>query len=207
MEGIIGKKLGQARIFNENGENIPVTVIEAGPCYITQVKTKKVDGYSSIQIGYKEEKDNRLNKPKLGHLKKAGKSLRILREFLILDEKKYKTGDKITVEIFGLGDKVNVTGTSKGKGFQGVMRRHGFHGGQATHGQSDRLRAPGSIGASSDPSRVWKGMKMPGHTGDEKVTIKNLDIVKIDKKENLLFVKGAVPGAKNCILKVIKAKV
>ncbi len=207
MEGIIGKKLGQARIFNENGENIPVTVIEAGPCYITQVKTKKVDGYSSIQIGYKIEKDNRLNKPKLGHLKKAGKSLRILREFLILDEKKYKTGDKITVEIFDLGNKVNVTGTSKGKGFQGVMRRHGFHGGQATHGQSDRLRAPGSIGASSDPSRVWKGMKMPGHAGDEKVTIKNLDIVKIDKKENLLFVKGAVPGAKNCILKVIKAKV
>jgi len=207
VEGIIGKKLGQTRIFNENGENIQVTVIEAGPCYITQVKTKKVDSYSSIQMGYKEEKDNRLNKPKLGHLKKAGKSLKILREFLILDEKKYKTGDKITVEIFDLGNKVNVTGTSKGKGFQGVMKRHGFHGGQATHGQSDRLRAPGSIGASSDPSRVWKGMKMPGHTGDEKVTIKNLDIVKIDKKENLLFVKGAVPGAKNCILKVIKAKV
>ncbi len=207
MEGIIGKKIGQARVFDEYGENIPVTVIEAGPCYITQVKTKEVDGYSSVQIGYKEIKDNRLNKPKLGHLKKAGKTLKILKEFLILDKKKYKTGDKITVEIFDLGDKINVTGTSKGKGFQGVMRRHGHHGGQATHGQSDRLRAPGSIGASSDPSRVWKGMKMPGHTGDEKVTIKNLDIVKIDKKENLLFVKGTVPGAKNCILKVIKARV
>ncbi len=207
MKGLIGKKIGQTRIFDESGESIPVTVIEAGPCYITQVKTVKKDGYSSIQLGYYEAKEKSLNKPKLGHLKKVGKTLRVLREFLINDDEKYKVGDEVNVDIFDLGNKVNVTGTSKGKGFQGVMRRHGFHGGQATHGQSDRLRAPGSIGASSDPSRVWKGMKMPGHTGDETITVENLDVVKIDKKENLLFVKGAVPGAKNGILKLIKAKV
>ncbi|MEA1986610.1 MAG: 50S ribosomal protein L3 [Candidatus Marinimicrobia bacterium] len=207
MEGIIGKKLGQSRIFNENGDSIPVTVIEAGPCFITQIKTEEIDGYSSIQLGFGEAKEKRLNKAKLGHLKKAGKSLKVLKEFNLLEDEKYKVGDEIRVDTFEIGKRVKVTGISKGKGFQGVMRRHGFHGGQATHGQKDRLRAPGSIGASSDPSRVWKGMKMGGHTGDEQITMMNLEVVKINKEENLLFVKGSIPGAKNSIVKVIKAKV
>ncbi|MDD3806953.1 MAG: 50S ribosomal protein L3 [Candidatus Marinimicrobia bacterium] len=206
MNGIIGKKIGLTRIFDQHGRNIPVTVIEAGPCYVTQIKTQEKDGYNAVQLGFEEVREKVLNKPKLGHLKKSSKALRILKEFRDFNSNELQPGSEITVDIFKPGDIVSVTGKSKGKGFQGGVKRHGFRGGPKTHGQSDRFRAPGSIGASSSPSRVWKGMRMAGHMGNKTVTIRNMKVVEVNPEKNLLLVKGSVPGARNGIISITKLK-
>ncbi len=206
MSGIIGKKIGMTSIFDENGKNIPVTVILAGPNYVTQVRTKEVDGYDAVQLGFDDKKEKNTPKALKGHFDKAGVSpKRKVVEFQDF-EKEVKLGDEITVgDVFIEGEFVDVTGFSKGKGFQGVVKRHGFAGvGQATHGQHNRLRAPGSIGASSDPSRVFKGMRMAGHMGNEKVTVQNLKVMKVIPEKNLLIVKGSVPGHKNAYLIIKK---
>ncbi len=197
MAGLIGKKVGMTSVFSAEGKNIPCTVIEAGPCVVTQVKTIEKDGYSAYQLGFVETSEKNINKPMLGHFKKAGVNpLHKLVEFHDFS-KEYKTGDVLTVDIFTDSVWVDVAGISKGKGFQGVMKRHGFGGvGDATHGQHNRLRAPGSIGASSYPSRVFKGMRMAGRAGGNRVKVIDLQIVKIIPESNLLLVKGSVPGAK-----------
>ena len=198
MSGLIGKKIGMTSIFDENGKNIPCTVIEAGPCVVTQVRTEEVDGYEAIQLGFDDKTEKSATKAELGHAKKAGVSVkRKVVEFQGFDEE-YKLGDTVTVEHFLEGEFVDVSGTSKGKGFQGVVKRHGFAGvGQATHGQHNRLRAPGSIGAASYPARVFKGMKMAGRMGGETVKVQNLRVYKVVAEKNLLVVKGCVPGHKN----------
>ncbi len=193
------------RIFDERGRNIPVTVIEAGPCFVTQIKTDETDGYTAVQVGFDEVREKIITKPELGHLKGAGKVLRTLKEFRLDEVNDLKVGDEINVDIFAKGDIVAVTGRSKGKGFQGTMKRHNFSGGPATHGQKDRLRAPGSIGAGSSPSRVWKGMKMSGQMGNETVTVRNIEVIEIRSDKNILLVKGSVPGSRNGILQLIKA--
>ncbi|MEH6657410.1 50S ribosomal protein L3 [Leeuwenhoekiella marinoflava] len=196
MSGLIGKKVGMTSIFDENGKNIPCTVIEAGPCVVTQVRTEEVDGYSALQLGFDDAKT--ANKAAQGHAKKAGTvAKRKVVEFQEF-EGEYKLGDAVTVEVFKEGQFVDVAGTSKGKGFQGVVKRHGFGGvGQATHGQHNRLRAPGSIGAASYPARVFKGMRMAGQMGNERVKVQNLRVLKVVAEKNLLVVKGCVPGHKN----------
>jgi large subunit ribosomal protein L3 len=203
MSGLIGKKIGMTSIFDENGKNIPCTVIEAGPCVVTQVRTNEVDGYEALQLGFDDRKT--ANKAAEGHAKKAGTvSKRKVIEFQGYEED-YKLGDTITVEHFVEGEYVDISGTSKGKGFQGVVKRHGFGGvGQATHGQHNRLRAPGSIGAASYPARVFKGMKMAGQMGNEKVKVQNLRVLKIVPEKNLLVVKGCVPGHKNAYVTIEK---
>jgi len=203
MSGLIGKKIGMTSLFDENGKNIPCTVIEAGPCVVTQVRTKEVDGYEALQLGFDDKK--KANKAALGHAKKAGTvAKRKVVEFQGFEEE-YKLGDTITVEHFKEGEFVDITGTSKGKGFQGVVKRHGFGGvGQATHGQHNRLRAPGSIGAASYPARVFKGMKMAGQMGNEKVKVQNLKVLKVVPEKNLLVVKGCVPGHKNAYVTIQK---
>ncbi|MGB3774332.1 MAG: 50S ribosomal protein L3 [Leeuwenhoekiella sp.] len=196
MSGLIGRKVGMTSIFDENGKNLPCTVIEAGPCVVTQVRTKEVDGYEALQLGFDDAKT--ASKAAGGHAKKAGTvAKRKIVEFQEY-EGDYKLGDAVTVEIFKEGQFVDVAGTSKGKGFQGVVKRHGFGGvGQSTHGQHNRLRAPGSIGAASYPSRVFKGMRMAGRMGGERVKVQNLRVLKVVPEKNLLVVKGAVPGHKN----------
>ncbi|MFJ1435416.1 50S ribosomal protein L3 [Capnocytophaga canimorsus] len=205
MSGLIGKKVGMTSIFDENGKNIPCTVIEAGPCVVTQVRTVEVDGYEALQLGFDDKAEHRANKAELGHFKKAGSSVKKkVAEFQGF-EKEYKIGDAISVELFSEGEFVDITGISKGKGFQGVVKRHGFGGvGQSTHGQHNRLRAPGSIGASSYPSRVFKGMRMAGRMGAEKVTVQNLKVLKVVPEKNLLIVKGCVPGHKNAYVTIHK---
>ncbi|MFM9984101.1 MAG: 50S ribosomal protein L3 [Flavobacteriales bacterium] len=196
MPGIIGKKVGMTSIYSAAGKNIPCTVIEAGPCVVTQVKTNETDGYVAVQIGFQDKKDKHTTKPMQGHFKKAGTTpKRYLAEFDGF-EGELKLGDTVKLEgLFIEGEIVDVIGTSKGKGFQGVVKRHGFAGvGESTHGQHNRLRAPGSLGASSDPSRVFKGMRMAGRTGGDQRTIQNLEVVKILADENLILIKGAVPG-------------
>ncbi|MFQ6676461.1 MAG: 50S ribosomal protein L3 [Fidelibacterota bacterium] len=205
MTGLMGKKVGMTRLFGAGGESIPVTVIEAGPCVVTQVKRRSVDGYDAVQLGFGEQKEFRLNRPLKGHFKKAGVSpTRYLMEFPLEEGEDLKVGDTITVDLFREGDRVTVRGTSKGKGFTGVVKRYGFRGGPKTHGQSDRLRAPGSIGQSSNPSRVWPGLKMAGHHGNRKVVVRNLEVVRVDRETNSLFLKGAVPGARNGLVAVMK---
>ena len=196
MSSLIGKKLGMTRLFDETGKNVVVTIIEVGPCYVTEVKTTKKHGYNAVQLGYDQKREKVTTKPLLGHFKKAKvKPLRILKEFKTYNSESLpKLGEEIKVDIFSAGDKVTVTGISKGKGFAGTVKRHGFHGGPKSHGQSDRLRAPGSIGQSSYPSRVFKGIKMAGRMGGKKVTVKNLKVMRIDSDNNLLLVQGAVPG-------------
>ena len=203
MSGLIGKKIGMTSLFDENGKNIPCTVIEAGPCVVTQVRTKEVDGYEALQLGFDDKKT--ANKAAEGHAKKAGTvAKRKVAEFQGFEEE-YKLGDTITVEHFEEGEFVDVSGTSKGKGFQGVVKRHGFGGvGQATHGQHNRLRAPGSIGAASYPARVFKGMRMAGQMGNEKVKVQNLRVLKVVAEKNLLVVKGCVPGHKNAYVMIQK---
>ena len=205
MSGIIGKKIGMTSIYDANGKNIPCTVIEAGPCVITQVKTPETDGYNALQLGFEDQKESRVNKPSMGHFKKAGsapkKKLVEFRNF----EVEYKLGDAITVDIFAEGEFVDVAGTSKGKGFQGVVKRHNFRGvGDATHGQHNRMRAPGSIGAASYPARVFKGMRMAGQMGNKRVKVTNLQVMKVFPEKNLLVVKGAIPGPKNSYVIVEK---
>lgn len=206
MAGLIGKKLGMTNIFNNTGESIPVSVIKAGPCVVTNIRTKNINGYEALQLGFEDAKEIHLNKPLLGYFKKQSVEYkRTLREFKNFNINDYKIGDVIDNSIFNEGDIIKVKGKSKGKGFQGVVKRHGFGGiGMTTHGQSDRVRAPGSIGGSSFPSRVFKGQRMAGRMGYQNVTIRNLKIVKIDKENNLIFVKGAIPGAKNSIVELIK---
>ena len=197
MSGLIGKKIGMTSIFDASGKIVPCTVIEAGPCVVTQVKTVEKDGYSAIQLGFDEKKENKTPKALKGHFKKAGTSpKKILREFTRFEEGSRKTfGEVLDVSVFVEGEYVDVSGISKGKGFQGVIKRHGFGGvGDATHGQHNRLRAPGSMGASSWPSRVMKGMRMAGRTGGAKVKMINLQIVKLVPEKNLVVVKGSVPG-------------
>ncbi|HJX37947.1 MAG TPA: 50S ribosomal protein L3 [Anaerolineae bacterium] len=203
MKGILGKKVGMTQIFDDTGEVIPVTIIEVGPCYVTQIKITKRDGYSAIQLGFGQAK--RLNKPQRGHLPKGVPDLRYLREITVDDISAYEVGQKIDAGLFAVGDLVDVSGVSKGKGFAGVMKRHGFRGGPRTHGQSDRARAPGSIGTGTTPGRVWKGMRMAGHMGDQRTTVQNLEVVLVDPERNLLAVKGAVPGAKGGLLAVKSA--
>ncbi|OIQ21378.1 MAG: 50S ribosomal protein L3 [Flavobacterium sp. MedPE-SWcel] len=198
MSGLIGRKIGMTSIFDENGKNIPCTVIEAGPCVVTQVRTKEVDGYEALQLGFDDKSEKRVAKAAEGHFKKAGTSgKKKVVEFSDFAEE-HNLGDVLTVDLFSEGEFVDVQGVSKGKGFQGVVKRHGFAGvGQATHGQHNRLRAPGSIGASSYPSRVFKGMRMAGRMGGENVTVQNLRVLKVVGDKNLLVVKGAIPGHKN----------
>ena len=205
MSGLIGKKIGMTSIFDENGKNIPCTVIEAGPCIVTQVRTEEVDGYSALQLGFDDATEKNATKAELGHAKKAGTSVkRKVVEFKGFDEE-YKLGDAITVEQFIEGEFVDISGISKGKGFQGVVKRHGFGGvGQSTHGQHNRLRAPGSIGAASYPARVFKGMRMAGQMGNEKVKVENLKVLKVVPEKNLLVVKGCIPGHKNAYVTITK---
>lgn len=204
MVGIIGKKIGMTRYFTESGQSVSATLIEAGPCDVVQRKTEKTDGYNAVQIGFQEIKDKLVNKPLKGHFKKAGVvPKRILREFRDF-EKEVKVGDTITVEIFNVNDSIKVSGYSKGKGFAGVVKRYNFRGGPKTHGQSNRLRTPGSIGQSSDPKRVFKGMHMAGRMGNAKITVRNLRILKIDTEKNLLLIKGSVPGSRNSIIEIIR---
>jgi large subunit ribosomal protein L3 len=198
MSGLIGKKIGMTSIFDENGKNIPCTVIEAGPCVVTQVRTMEVDGYEALQLGFDDKTEKHATKADLGHFKKAGTSAKKKVVEFQSFEGEFKLGDNITVELFNEGEFVDVQGVSKGKGFQGVVKRHGFGGvGQATHGQHNRLRAPGSVGASSYPSRVFKGMRMAGRMGGNNVKVQNLRVLKVVSDKNLLVVKGAIPGCKN----------
>jgi large subunit ribosomal protein L3 len=205
MSGLIGRKIGMTSIFDENGKNIPCTVIEAGPCVVTQVRTKEVDGYTALQLGFDDKAEKHATKASQGHFKKAGSApKKLVAEFKEF-KKEYQLGDSVSIDIFVEGEYVDVTGTSKGKGFQGVVKRHGFGGvGQATHGQHNRLRAPGSIGASSYPSRVFKGMRMAGRMGNQKTTIQNLQVLKVIQDKNLLILKGCVPGHKNAYVTIHK---
>lgn len=208
MEGIVGKKIGMTRVFNQEGQAIAVTVIEAGPCPVVQVKTKEREGYDAIQLGFGEKRRKLFTQPLLGHFTRAKvEPKRILKEMRTENSDKFKTGQELKVDLFSVGEKVSVTGISKGLGFQGVVRRYKFRGGPKTHGQSDRLRAPGSIGGSSYPSRVFKGQRMPGRMGGEKLTIKNLEVVGVDAEKNLLLLKGAVPGKRNSYLTIRKSSV
>ena len=206
MKSLLGKKIGMTSVFTEDGTNVICTLVEAGPCYVTALKTEEKDGYSAVQLGFQERKEKGMTKPVLSKFKKskipALRFLKEIRDFDNMDE--LKVGKVLKADIFNEGDTVKVTGFSKGKGFQGVVKRHGFGGGSKTHGQSDRLRAPGSIGASSYPSRVFKGQKMAGRQGNEKVSIRNLEIVKIIPKSNLILIKGAIPGANSGLVQIFK---
>jgi large subunit ribosomal protein L3 len=205
MSGMLGKKIGMTRIFDKNGDMIPVTVIQAGPCVVTQLKTVDTDGYEAVQLGYGTKKEKNTNKALHGHLKNAGvASQRVLKEFPPFSDREVKLGEVITVDIFKVGEEVKLSGTSKGKGFTGVVKRYGFAGGPVTHGQSDRLRAPGSLGQSSYPSRVFKGIKMAGRKGNKRATVSGLRVVKIDSEKDLLFIKGAVPGARNNYVEIYR---
>ena len=205
MSGLIGKKIGMTSIFDESGKNLPCTVIQAGPCVVTQIKSKSSDGYNSVLLGFNEKNDNHTNNSEIGHFKRSKSNpTQNLIEFKGFDEE-LKIGDKLTVDHFEEGEFVDVSGMSKGRGFQGVVKRHGFAGvGQATHGQHNRLRAPGSIGAASYPARVFKGMKMAGRMGNQKTTIQNLKVLKVVADKNLLVLKGSVPGHKNSIVIIRK---
>ncbi len=206
MPGLIGKKIGMTSVFSADGKNVPCTVIETGPCVVTQIKTIEADGYQAVQLGFQEKTEKHTNKPEAGHFKKAGVAAqRHLVEFKDF-EQALNVGDKLTVDMMFEADTyVDVVGTSKGKGFQGVVKRHGFGGvGQQTHGQHNRLRAPGSVGASSYPSRVFKGMRMAGRMGGDRVTVQNLQILKVIPEHNLLLIKGSVPGAKGSIVYINK---
>lgn len=202
---ILGKKVGMTSIYNDQGVATPVTVIEAGPCPVVSIRTQERDGYSAIQLGYGTIRENKINKPEAGHFKKAGVTpVRHLKEFRNLN-KEYEIGAEVTVEEFKVGDKVKVSGTSKGRGFQGVVKRHHFGGvGMQTHGQSDRQRHPGSIGSSSYPSRVFKGLRMGGRMGGKKISVRNIQIYDILPERNIILLKGSVPGPKNTLLEIVK---
>ena len=205
MRGLIGKKIGMTQIFNESGVSVPVTVVEAGPCVVTQVKTLSSDGYDAIQVGYQDLKEKHSNRPQLGHFKKGKiKPKRFLAEFVPVSNYNYEAGQEFGVSLFSAGEYVTIKGTTKGKGFSGVMKRHGFGGGPKTHGQREHPRSPGSIGQASDPSRVFKGMKMAGQYGNKNHSVRNLEIVSVDKSSNQLLIKGAVPGPNNGIIFISK---
>jgi len=206
MRGLISKKIGMTQLFDETGNMMAVTVLQAEPCQVVQVKTKEKDGYDAVQLGFREKKSKKVTKPLAGHFSKAKVSPKtVLKEFRDFEnDEPLKVGDTVSVDIFTAGDLVKVTGTSKGKGFAGTVKRYHFRGGPRSHGQSDRHRAPGSLGQSSYPSRVFKGIRMGGRMGGKKVTVKNIQVVKVDSANNLLLVKGAVPGANNSIVLIRK---
>ncbi|MCA9834190.1 MAG: 50S ribosomal protein L3 [Thermomicrobiales bacterium] len=203
VHGLIGRKLGMTQIFDEQGLARPVTVIEAGPCVVTQVRTTEKDGYEAVQLGFGIAK--KLNKPEKGHVKESGHMVKTLREVKADDYANIEVGQVFNADTFSEGEVVDVTGTSKGRGFQGGMKRHGFSGSQKTHGQSDRQRAPGSIGSSATPGRVFKGLKMAGHMGHERVTVQNLKVLRVDVERNLLLVEGSVPGPNKGTLLIRRA--
>ena len=206
LKGLIGKKIGMTQIFDNAGVAIPVTIIEAGPCYVTQVRTPELDGYSAIQLGFDEVKPKRLTGGQMGHLKRTNlPPLKFLREFKVKGPE-LNEGDKVTVDVFVLGEKVDVVGTSKGKGFQGGVKRYHFARGPKTHGQSDRHRAPGSRGSGTTPGRVYKGARGPGHMGDDRVTASSLKVVLVDAERNLIGVRGSVPGAKGGLVLIREAR-
>lgn len=206
MKGLIGKKIGMTQIFDDEGNAVPVTVIEAGPCYVTQVRTVPADGYQAVQLGFEEVKPHRLTGGNFGHLKRNDlPPLKYLREFRVEDE--VQEGDVLYVgDVFKTGDRVDVVGKAKGKGFAGVVKRHGFAGGPKTHGQSDRHRAPGSIGSTSTPGRVFKGKRMPGRMGNQRVTAQNLMVARVDPERNLIAVRGSVPGSKGSLVIIKEAR-
>ena len=207
MKGLVGKKVGMSQIFDDSGIAVPVTLIEAGPCYVTQVRSPKRDGYRAVQVGFGEAKPRRLSGGQLGHLKRNDlPPLRYLREFRIKELAGVKEGDKLTVDVFAVGDRVDVIGLSKGKGFAGAIKRHGFHRQPKTHGQSDRTRAPGSHGSTSTPGRVFKGARGPGHMGNARVTSQNIQVVWIDAERNLIGVSGSVPGPKGGVVMIKEAR-
>jgi large subunit ribosomal protein L3 len=206
ITGLLGRKLGMTGYFSTQGEYLPVTVIEAGPCVVTQIKTLASDGYNALQLGFNEKKESRANKPLRGHFKKSGEQcFAFLREFLVENPEEYKLGQELSLEMFNIGDRVDVIGTTKGRGFSGVIKRHGFHGGRKTHGSKSH-RIPGSIGCSAWPAKVIRGKKMPGQYGNHRQTVRNLEIIDIRPEENLLLIKGAVPGAKSGLVEVNKPK-
>jgi large subunit ribosomal protein L3 len=208
MKGIIGRKVGMTQIFDEQGNIIPVTVIQAGPCFVTQIRTADKDGYVAVQLGFGETKPRHLTQGQLGHLRRNNlPALRILREFRVKDDEvSVNEGQEIKADVFAKGDRVDVVGTSKGRGFAGGIKRHGFNRQPKTHGQSDRERAPGSVGQNTFPGRTMKGQRMAGHYGNERVTIQNLEVVVVDAERNLLAVRGSIPGAKNGIVLVKPAR-
>ena len=207
MKAILGRKVGMTQVFNEDGEAIPVTVIEAGPCYVTQVNTLERDGYDAVQLGFEEVKPQRLSGGEKGHLARNRlPALRHLREFRMREAEEIEEGQRILVDVFEVGERVDVIGVSKGRGFAGVVKRHGFGGGPKTHGQSDRQRAPGSIGACAYPGRVWKGQRMAGRMGGVRVTAQNLRVEVVDPERNLLAVYGGVPGARGGLLVIKQAR-
>ena len=202
---LLGKKIGMTRIFNEAGVNIPVTVIEAGPCVVTQITKTQDKEFSNIQLGFEDVKESHTTKPMLGHFAKVKTApKRVLREYRIEGATEFNPGDEVKVDIFKVGDKVKVTGISKGKGFAGHMKRHGFSGGRASHGKNSVMRKAGSVGASATPSRIWAGTAMAGNMGNERVSVKNLKVVRVDLENNQLFVKGAVPGSKTGFISITK---
>jgi len=205
MTGLVGKKLGMTRVFTDDGRWIVVTVLEAGPCTVVQRKTKDTDGYDAVQLGYGEIKESKCNKPQTGHFTKAGVTPKlVLRELRVDEKNELNPGDELKADIFAIGDRVDVSATSKGKGFAGVIKRYGFKGGPGGHG-SHFHRAPGSIGQSADPAKVYKNKKMPGHMGSKKVTVQNLEVVNVDADKNLLLVRGSVPGANGGFIMVRKS--
>lgn len=207
MKGILGRKVGMTQIFRDDGTVVPVTVVEAGPCYVTQVRTPERDGYRAVQLGFGETKVRKLTKGQLGHLENAGvPALRHLREVRTNPDETYEVGQKIQADLFEPGERVDVEGRSKGRGFAGVVKRYHFAGGPRTHGQSDRERAPGSIGACATPGKVWKGQKMPGRMGNKRTTIQNIEVVLVDPDRNLLAVRGSVPGPKGALVLVKGAR-
>ena len=206
IRGLIGKKLGMTSLFTPDGRYVPVTVVQAGPCVVTQIKTVDTDGYNALQLGFSEKKPSRINKPLEGHLKKSGEGrFAVLREIFVDKPEDFSMGQRITSELFKVGERVDVMGTTKGRGFSGVIKRHGFHGGRKTHGSKSH-RIPGSIGCSASPSRVFKGKKLPGQYGNDHKTVRNLEIVDIRPDEHLLLIKGCVPGARSGLVAIKKPK-
>ncbi len=207
LKGLIGRKIGMTQIFDESGRAIPVTLIEAGPCFVSQIKTAETDGYSAVQLAYGEVKPKRLSKAQLGHLKTNNlPPVRVLREFRTKKIEDINPGDELNASVFATGEFVDVVGTSKGKGFAGAMKRHGFHGGPATHGQSDRQRSPGSSGSGTTPGRVYKGKRRPGHMGNVRVTSSHIRVAMVDPERNLIAVQGSVPGAKGGTVVIKEAR-
>ncbi|MHB8575718.1 MAG: 50S ribosomal protein L3 [Dehalococcoidia bacterium] len=206
IEGLLGKKLGMVQRFETNGEVQGVTVLEAGPCLVTQIKTVDTDGYDAVQLGYGAIKEYKVNQPMKGHFKPSGGLFRHIREFKVDDIDAWKVGQRVGVDLFKPGDLVDVTSVSKGKGFAGGVKRHGFHGGPKTHGQSDRHRAPGSVGSTTTPGRVLKGLRMAGHMGSKQITVRNLVVVEANAARGILMVKGAVPGGANGLVRIRRAK-
>lgn len=208
MKGIIGKKVGMTQIFDEKGNAVPVTVIEAGPCYVTQVRTQDKDGYTAVQLGYGETKQQRLTRGQLGHLKRNNlPALKVLREFRLRGAADVSEGDQVKADVFAQGERVDVIGTTKGRGFAGTIKRHGFNRQPKTHGASDRTRAPGSVGSTTFPGRTFKGQRMAGHFGNERHTAQNLEVVVVNADKNLLAVRGSVPGANGGIVVIKPARV